>query len=315
VILVEACAFSPGKVILFGEHFVVHGAYALVAAIEQGSTTKSSYSNVDEIVSEDLNLSWREGQPVPPQLAPYKKALEAIKKEFGSSKNVRSSIKSGLPLSAGLGSSSSTSVSFVASVLKLLDVGLEQDKVFEIAMESEKMIHRNPSGVDVFIGVEGGLHLFRRDGSRKKVELAGPLKLIVVNTGISRSTSDLISRFSSYRKLFPAYFDGLVKASSHVAMLGSDYLSRGRYEEFGLLLNYQHAILSFLGVSCKALDDIVNSSIEYGALGAKLTGAGGGGCAIVLPEQSSAEECLRRFDGFEAFLTTLPSRGLRTWTE
>ena len=199
--------------------------------------------------------------------------------------------------------------------MKLVYGDVDAKKVFDIAMEAERVIHGNPSGVDVFIGVEGGVYLFRKDGLRQQVKLNNSLKLIIVNTGISRSTSNLISKFSSYKRLFPAYFDGLVRASSHMAVLGSNYLSKDMLEEFGLLLNYQHAILSFFGVSCKVLDDIVNSSVEEGALGAKLTGAGGGGCAIVLPKQSSVEEYLKKFGNFEAFVTELPSGGLKTWIE
>ena len=315
MVVLKAVAFSPGKVILLGEHFVVHGAYALVAAIEQGSTTESSYSKVDQIISENLNLSWREGESVPKELVPYTKALERIKSEFPVSKKIRSLIHTTLPLSAGLGSSSSSSVSYVASVLKLIDGDVNPNRVFDISMESERVIHGNPSGVDVFIGVEGGVYLFRKDGSKKRVNLSAPIKLIVVNTAISRSTSNLILKFSSYRKVLPAFFDGVVKASSYVAVLGSDYLSKGMLSEFGLLMNYQHVILSFFGVSCKSLDDIVNLSIEGGALGAKLTGAGGGGCVIVLPTQSSVKRVLRKLKVFESFVTSIPSGGLKIWTE
>lgn len=315
MVALKAVAFSPGKVILLGEHFVVHGAYALVAAIEQGSTTESSYSKVDQIISKDLNLSWRRGEPIPRELIPYVKALERIRSEFPVSKKIKSLIHTTLPLSAGLGSSSSSSVSYVASILKLIDGNVNPNRVFDIAMESERVIHGNPSGVDVFIGIEGGVYLFRKDGSKKRVNLSTPLKLIVVNTAISRSTSNLISKFSSYRKVLPAFFDGVVKASSYIAVLGSDYLSKGMLSEFGFLMNYQHVILSFFGVSCKSLDDIVNLSIEGGALGAKLTGAGGGGCAIVLPNQSSIKTVLGNLKTFESFLTNIPSGGLKTWIQ
>jgi mevalonate kinase len=315
VVVLYACAFSPGKVILLGEHFVVHGAYALIAAIEQGSTTKSSLSDVDEIVSENLNLRWREGDLIPKELLPYKKALERIRSEFPASKKIKSLISTTIPLSAGLGSSSSTSVSYVASVLKLLDSDADSGRIFDIAMESERVTHGNPSGGDVFVGVEGGVHLYKRDGPKRQVNLSAPIKLIVVNTGIRRSTSYLVSKFSSYRHIFPSYFDGVVKASSHIAVLGSDYLSKGMLNEFGLLMNYQHAILSFFGVSCKPLDNLVNLSIEGGALGAKLTGAGGGGCAIVLPDQSSFGTLIRKLEAFDVFVTTIPSGGLKTWTE
>jgi len=302
-------------VILLGEHFVVHGAKALVAAIDQGSTTKSSYGLVDEIISENLGLIWREGDPVPVQLMAFKSALDTIKEEFRVSKKIRSIIHTDLPISAGLGSSSSCSVSFVASILKLVDEEIDLDRVYNIALEAERVIHGNPSGVDVFIGVNGGVHLFQRDGYRESVKLSTPIKLIIVNTGIRRSTSDLIAKFSAHKSPYPSYFNGLVKASSNLTVTGARYLSEGRLEEFGLLMTYQHAILASLDVSCEALDDIVNFSLENGALGAKLTGAGGGGCAIVLPEQSSAHELLGKFNNKEAIMTRIPTGGLKVWVE
>ncbi|MEM3403902.1 MAG: mevalonate kinase [Nitrososphaeria archaeon] len=311
----ESCAFSPGKVILLGEHFVVHGAKALVAAIDQGSTTKSSYGSVDEIVSENLGLIWREGAPVPAPLLAFKNTLDRMKEELKISKKIRSVIHTDLPISAGLGSSSSSSVSFVASILNLVGKAVNFDHVYDMALEAERVIHGNPSGVDVFIGVNGGVHLFQKDGYKESIALSTPVKLIIVNTGISRSTSGLIAKFSNHKRLFPAYFNGLVKASSNLTVTGARYLGEDRLEEFGLLMTYQHAILAFLGVSCGALDDIVNFSLENGALGAKLTGAGGGGCAIVLPEQSSAHELLEKFNDKEAFMTCIPTGGLRVWME
>jgi len=308
-------AFSPGKAILLGEHFVVHNAYALAAAIEQGSLSYSCFSDEDEIVSESLNIAWREGLPVPSQLLPYKKALDRIRGEYNFSKKVKSVISTSLPISAGLGSSSSTSVAYAASVMKLVSGEVDQKTLFSVAMESERVTHGNPSGVDVFIGIRGGVHLFRRDGVSKEVTLQGKIKLLIVNTGKVRPTSQLVSKFSSFKNLYPSYFRRLVEASSQITLAGSEYLSRTALEDFGLLMCYQHAILSYFGVSTDELDRIVELAIKCGALGAKLTGAGGGGCVIVLPEQSKVEEILNNFKNLEVYLSEIPSGGLKVWIE
>lgn len=311
----EAVAFSPGKAILLGEHFVVHGAYALVAAIQQGSFVSSHFSDSDEIVSESFNIVWREGSTVPTPLLPYKRALDKIREQYNFSKKIKSIISTNLPISAGLGSSSSTSVAFSASVLKLISGEVDLNMLFNVSMESERVTHGNPSGVDVFIGIRGGIHLFKRDGLSKEIILPHKIKVLLINTGIVRQTSQLISKFSYFKNVYPSYFNRLVEASSHITLVGSEYLSKGSLEEFGLLMCYQHAILSYFGVSNEILDKVVELAMDYGALGAKLTGAGGGGCAIVLPQQSKIEEILSSFKNFDVYLSEIPAGGLKVWIE
>ncbi len=311
----KACAFSPGKAILLGEHFVVHGAYALVAAIQQGSFAFTCFSDTDEIVSESLNVAWRDGSIVPMQLLPYKKALDKIREQYNFSKKIRSVLSTNLPISAGLGSSSSTSVAFSASVLKLISGEVDYSMLYNMSMESERVTHGNPSGADVFIGIRGGIHLFKKDSFSKEITLPNKVKILLINTGQVRQTSKLISKFSNFKDLYPSYFKMLVEASSHLTLIGSEYLSKGSLEEFGLLMCYQHAILSHFGVSTEILDKIVELAMYSGALGAKLTGAGGGGCAIVLPKQSMVEEVLNSFKNFEVYVSEIPAGGLRVWME
>ncbi|MEM0010301.1 MAG: mevalonate kinase [Candidatus Bathyarchaeia archaeon] len=311
----KACAFSPGKAILLGEHFVVHGAYALVAAIQQGSFASTSFSDTDEIVSESLNIVWKEGLTVPTPLLPYKKALDKIRAQYDFSKKIKTIISTNLPISAGLGSSSSTSVAFSASVLKLVSGEVDYNMLFNISMESERITHGNPSGVDVFIGIRGGVHLFKKDGFSKEITLPNKIKVLLINTGAVRQTSKLISKFSHFKDLYPSYFKRLVESSSHLTLIGSECLSKGSLEEFGLLMCYQHAILSYFGVSNEMLDKIVELAMASGALGAKLTGAGGGGCAIVLPKQSMVEETLNNFKNFEVYISEIPAGGLKVWIE
>lgn len=308
-------AFSPGKTILLGEHFVVHNAYALVAAIEQGSIASTHFSDQDEIFSLSLNIGWREGSNVPHQLLPYKRALDLIREKYSCSRKIKSIISTNLPISAGLGSSSSTSVAYTASVIKLVSGEVDPNMLFDIAMESERVTHGNPSGVDVFIGIRGGIHLFKKDGLSKEISLPFKIKVLLVNSKIVRQTSQLISKFSSFKNLYPSYFNRLVEASSHITLTGSELLNKGALEDFGLLMCYQHAILSYFGVSNDVLDKIVELAIKSGALGAKLTGAGGGGCVIVLPEQSKVKEILENFRNFEVYVSEIPSEGLKVWVE
>ncbi|MEE9586153.1 MAG: galactokinase family protein, partial [Nitrososphaerales archaeon] len=108
-------ARAPGKIIIVGEHFVVHGSYALAAAIDRSSTVQASLSDRSVIVSRDLGLTAELPMNVPRRLTPLAETLKATLNYLNEKKGVKLEIKSNIPVSAGLGSSAAGSVALVTA--------------------------------------------------------------------------------------------------------------------------------------------------------------------------------------------------------
>ena len=295
----KARAWAPGKVIILGEHFVVHGSYAIAAAIDRGITATAEPSDKVEILSRRGNTR------------PIKLAVEELLKLIGE-KGVRVRLRTDLPVGAGLGSSSASAVASLKAVAKLYGYD-DEEEIWRLAMKSERMIHKNPSGIDVTVSLHGGVLLYRIGERPKKLTLKRPLELVVIYSKVGKRTAEMIKRFSSMKGKAPSYFKALVDSCSSLILSAVKLVEEADYRNLATYMNVFHAILSRMGVSSRVLDRVVELALEKGALGAKLTGGGGGGSVIAVSDDPDG--LVRRLEplGYSPFKVVLPVGGSRAW--
>lgn len=306
------CAKAPGKVILVGEHFVVHGAYALVAAIDRGVTATAEPSDELVIESESLGLTARLPD-APEQLRPLAAVVERLR---AGESGVRIRVASSLPPGSGLGSSAASAVATAAVTAAAWGRVLSREELVEVAMVAERMVHGRPSGIDVAIATYGGVLLFRPGEKPRPISLQGPVELVVGFSGVGRRTGEMIRRFAERAARNPARFRALVAAASNLSLRAAEQLRDGDLEGLGALFNFFHLALGWFGVSSDRLDAMVEAALDAGALGAKLTGAGGGGCVVALPAPGKGEAVRAALERWgPTFLVRLPVRGVEVWRE
>jgi mevalonate kinase len=307
----KALAQAPSKVIVTGEHFVVHGAWALAAAIGRPVTAEVTEADRLAVVSDQFGGSAGTG------LAPVEAVVEHMAGRYSFRPGMRVSITSEVPVGAGLGSSAATMVAVAAAVSKLRSLGLGAKELVECSMVGEKEVHGQPSGIDAEVCVRGGVLRFKTGRNPRAVKIEGERRLLVVYSGSSRRSKRLISHVAEVKRLLPSYFSGLVSSASYMSDLAEERLAAGDMEGLGRLLTYNHAVLSAVGVSTPRLDRLVDLLLSLGCHGAKLTGAGGGGSVVALAPEGKEKRIISEVSkrGFEAFVSVIPVKGVRSWLE
>ena len=298
-----AIARAPGKIILSGEHFVVLGAPAVAAAINLYSLVQVTPKNSSRVeVEADIPLRFltgKTGSPVVPDprelLRPLQLAAEETMKHIGSKDpGLHVNVKCEIPVAAGLGSSASTTVAIISAVAKSREIELSRNEIFKLAFVPENYLHGKPSGVDQATCIYGGMIQFKRPFNVKTVRPKKEPVMLVCDTGIHRSTRTLVggvvNRSHRERSHFQDYLAEVREISAAVAKA----LREGDEEDLGNLLYQNHELLRKIGVSHPKLDHLVEVARREGALGAKLTGAGGGGCIIVLNASKTSRNRISR---------------------
>ncbi len=321
----QATASAPAKVILLGEHFVVHGGPAIVLAIDKRATVKAKArtdrkirirSNAVKASGYYLNNRFyaEEGgedamEKLEPIYAVVKDLLALSSKRVGVSIDISSSI----PVAAGLGSSAAVAVASAAALDQLLETGLTKDEIFRAAFDAEKIVHGNPSGVDPAISTYGGVIMYRRGEKIKKLDVDADLPLVIGDTKIERSTGQMVAHVGDLKRRYPSVVDNIMRAGGEIAATSVEALKSGDLETLGEVMNMNHALLYAVGVSNEPLERLVYAAREAGALGAKLTGAGGGGCMIALAAKEKLEDVAEAIEeaGGEAFITRKTMDGVR----
>ncbi|MCP4444853.1 MAG: mevalonate kinase [Myxococcales bacterium] len=289
-------ASAGGKIILLGEHSVVYGHPALAGAIDKTVTACSTPIEGDSSLSVpawDIEVSTRdEGAPA--------QALRALIEATGA-QPTRLDVTADLPCAAGLGSSAALCL----AVARCLAPGASDAEHRDIAGAGEAQFHHRPSGIDVALSQQGGIASYTVDGGLVPLDVPG-LPLVVGLSGVCRSTATQVARVAARVADDGGLTSGRIKDMGGIVTAGIDALSSGDLDALGVCMSQCHRALRDIGVSIATLDAMVATAMEAGALGAKLTGAGGGGAIIALAPGREQQVCaaLEEQD-FQAFVTTL----------
>jgi mevalonate kinase len=319
-------ASAPAKIILFGEHFVVYGEPAIVVAIDKRARAEAERRQDERLRFQSANLNTScyfengafkveqgDAKQVRFKFEPVKLAVEKVLAVYGKNVGLDIRINSAIPVAAGLGSSAAVVASVTAAVAALLELEFSKQDIFRIAYEAEKIVHGTPSGVDPAIATFGGTLLFQVDTGFKPLEVKTDIPLVIGDTGVERSTRIQVEKVRETMDSFPQITDPLRKAAREIVLRAVTALQDNDLETLGRLMNINHALLYGIGVSDESLEWLANAARKAGALGAKLTGAGGGGCMIALarPEKlENVSEAIMRAGG-SPFIAKKTDEGVR----
>lgn len=299
-------ASAPAKIILFGEHFVVYGEPAIVLAIDRRAYATVDHSDDKCLHMRSANLNLRgyfkdgafkveQGDVREARLKfePVKVAVEKVLATYKVDVGLNIEINSTVPVAAGLGSSAAVVAAATAAVGAFLNVKMSKEDVFRVALEAEKVVHGTPSGVDPAIATFGGVLLFQTDTGFKPLEIKTDIPLVIGDTGVERSTKVQVEKVRTITDNYPQIVESMRKTAREIVLRATDALKEKDLKTLGDLMNINHALLYGVGVSDESLEWLINAAKKGGALGAKLTGAGGGGCMVALANNEKLEDVLQ----------------------
>ncbi|MBI5480165.1 MAG: mevalonate kinase [Deltaproteobacteria bacterium] len=280
--------FGRGKVILLGEHAVVHGEPALAGALARGVRAEAAAG------AAHLRVAAWGLEARPDGAAPVDRAFAAILAATGAGEAAVTA-DAEIPVGAGLGSSAALAAAVARALCS------DEARVADAVAASERIFHGNPSGIDAAMALGGGFGRFTRGGGLERFA-AAPVRLCVANTGRRRDTGALVAGVSARLRDRPAATAALLRAIGALVDQGVTALREGRLTSLGEVMDRNQAALAEVGVSCSEIETACELARRAGALGAKLTGAGGGGCVVALaPGREEAVLAAWRAAGLEAF--------------
>lgn len=298
----SAKAIAPGKIILFGEHFVVYGFPSIIATIERFFTVTTSYipeGPGEVIIESSLGFTaTKRNQEIrfgPSSYPGYQELVDKLYKIINYINGINIvqrdpekgslivKLDSQLPLGGGLGSSSAFCVALSASFSRCKNEKFDKNKICANSINAEKLINRETSGADCTFSTFGGLGYFdKKNGYNRILSDTSNLEFLVVDTGKAHDTFSMVQRVSRFRDNNPKVFDKLCDSYIEIYQKGLKYIQEANWEALGSLLSENHSLLTKLSLSNNLIEKIVKVCNSYGAFGTKITGAGGGGCIISL---------------------------------
>jgi mevalonate kinase len=289
--------FGHGKVILVGEHAVVHGHAAIAAGISAGVAAEATPGGARlRVPAWSLEAATDDGTPVG-------RALAAVLDRFGA-RAFDFTATAGIPSRSGVGSSAALAVALAraaAAVTARDDAAL----IAAAVHDAESVFHGTPSGIDAAAATTGAVGRFTRAEGWRPVPVLQPMTICVGLSGRPRDTVAQVAAVGRLRERLAAA-DGVLHLMGRLAGDAEVALARGDVDGLGRIFDTAHGLLAAIRVSSPELDSLVHAARAAGAVGAKLTGAGGGGAVIALAPGHERDVLARWRDaGYEGFLAEI----------
>jgi len=286
----KSIASAPGKIILFGEHFVVHGTDAILAAIDKRVTVTSTFTE-NKTIKVNSQLGTIE--------VPISSSHEEVKNEFrpfvylankiiNSEQNVSGleiTIDSDIPIGVGLGSSSACCVAAAASISELFNE-LSSEEILKMSIEAEKTIFPDTSGADCTVCTYGGMIEYP---SVEKIDNTFDLNLLIANSMIPHNTKNSVEKVNKFKENDEERFSQLCDLETKLIDEVITAMKNNDATAFGLKMSENQKYLEEIQISNDTLRDMISSLKEI-SLGTKITGAGDGGCIIALVKDENMDK-------------------------
>jgi len=336
---------SPAVIKLFGEHAVVYGKTAVAAAVsfyatasvaETGDETLTivvtkpgsqhvfsknelillydSYknrTNVDSFLATTNPILEKS-----PEIFPFAViAARLYAEEKIDVLGERIIIESDIPKKKGMASSAARYVAFTTALLALSPKKLSNEKIIDIALDGERITHRNEGAgkIDVPTSFYGGYVSYDKINGAKKLSLPDNTDILIVDTGPKKSTAQTVGHIQGLHRKDQNGTELILEEMNSCSLKGMEALKIGDMVEVGKNMFKTHQLLAKLGVSTENLDKAVEVARKADAYGAKLSGGGGGGILIAIGENPTRLAQAMRKEGFEVSLATVAGKGAESY--
>jgi len=281
---------APGKIILFGEHFVVYGNRAILGAIDKYATVTSEKTNTDNIlISSSLGQSSiqkdQDVNKVEKKFRPFFYIAKQVISKNNFDKGISIKIESNIPIGAGLGSSSACCVAAAASILNLFGNGNKKE-ILELSIQAEKTIFPNSSGADCTVSVYGGIIEYQKEDGFSNISIENELNFLIIDSEQVHATDKVVAQVKKFKEENSNIFLELCLEEERLITKALDSMKNNDLQTIGKCMAQNQMYLEQIGVSNDILLSITKE-IEKITFGAKITGAGDGGCIIALTKKDN----------------------------
>jgi hydroxymethylglutaryl-CoA reductase len=296
-------------VILLGEHAVVYDSHAIAAPIPLAIQARihPGENGVDLLIPR-WGVEEKLQKGIKHKYSIYE-SLDLILNRLGlADRDMKVEIFPHIPRAAGLGGSAALAVAIIRALAKFYQLNLSNEEVSDLAYQSELIAHGSASGIDNTLATYGKFILFRKGQPivLKELKVPHPLPIVIGLSGVESLTAKMVAKVKEGREQNKNLYDHIFDEINNLTLKAAKAIEKGEMQKLGEYMNINQGLLNALQVSSPELEEIIAIARKNGAIGAKLTGAGGGGAAIALcPENAAKVAIAIRKAGYNTVVTQI----------
>lgn len=286
---------------MFGEHAVVYGKRAIACAIDMRTTV--------EITRTGRGVHIQSAFKDDPDKNLYIKTAIRKFQRLHSVNDITIKVSSKIPIASGLGSSAAVTVATIAALNEEFQAGMTLEEIAYMGYQTELEVQGAASPTDTFVSTMGGTVIV--PDMKKLPPIA--CGVVVGHTGISKSTSRMVARVRTLKEKYPEIVGDIMGCIGKMSSRGEALVLKNDYRAIGELMNVNQGLLDAIGVNIPELSMQIHAARAHGAYGAKITGAGGGGCMVAICDLDRCGEiaaAIGRSYG-DSFVTRPTAEGVR----
>jgi mevalonate kinase len=296
----------------------VYGVKAILCAINKRVTVTaekieekkiSIKSNIGDLILEPNKPISEIDSPLKPFYYLANKLLQTQNQTTG----IEIIVESNIPIGVGLGSTSACCVAGAAAISRLF-AETSKEEILELAIAAEKTIFQNTSGADCTVCTYGGIMEYDKKNGFTKIESEPDFHMVIANSNITHSTKSVVAEVNQFKEKNEIEFSKLCNDESELVEDVLKLLKNNDIKELGQKISQNQEYLETIGISNEKLRDMIQVG-QKSSFGAKITGAGEGGCIFSLTDESNVEHSINEFKdkNYECFSVKIDFKGLDTF--